>query len=273
MTTRAERTAVYVVLGMAVAFALVPIIGIVLVALQATTSLGGSVQSLTDLTFDNVASAWEQGSFDSSLASSAIVVLFAVPIATGVCVLAGYGLGALRFRYSGLVLGLFVFALMIPIEATLIPLYFLWRAVGLTDTYVAIVFTEVGYHMPFGVFWMAASFRSLPQELRDAARVDGANSWTTLVRVGIPIVFPAIVTLAALQFMWVWNNFLMPLVMISSEGLRTAPLSISFFQGQYVADVTLIAAACVIVAFPVVLAYVFLQRQFIAGSVSGALKE
>jgi len=188
-------------------------------------------------------------------------------------VLAGYGLGALRFPFSGLVLGLFVFALMIPIEATLIPLYFIWRALGLTDTYVAIIGTEVGYHMPFGVFWMAASFRSLPKELRDAARVDGANSWTTLVRVGVPLVLPAVVTLAALQFMWVWNNFLMPLVMISSEGLRTAPLSISFFQGQYVADVTLIAAACVIVALPVVIAYAFLQRQFIAGSVSGALKE
>ena len=174
---------------------------------------------------------------------------------------------------SGLVLGVFVFALMIPIEATLLPLYYIWRALGLTDSYVAIIVTEVGYHMPFGVFWMAAAFRSLPRELRDAARVDGANSWTALVRVGVPIVLPAIVTLAALQFMWVWNNFLMPLVMLSSEGLRTAPLSISFFQGQYISEITLIAAACVIVALPVVVAYVFLQRQFIAGAVSGALKE
>jgi raffinose/stachyose/melibiose transport system permease protein len=273
MTPRRERLAVYLVLGLAVAFALVPVVGIVLVALQATTALGGSIQSFTELTFDNLAAAWEQGSFATSLGSSAIVVGFAVPIATGVCVLAGYGLGALRFPFSGLVLGLFVFALMIPIEATLIPLYFIWRGLGLTDTYVAIIVTEVGYHMPFGVFWMAASFRSLPPELRDAARVDGASSWTALVRVGVPIVLPAIVTLAALQFMWVWNNFLMPLVMLSSESLRTAPLSISFFQGQYVADVTLIAAACVIVALPVVVAYAFLQRQFIAGAVSGALKE
>ena len=79
-------------------------------------------------------------------------------------------------------------------------------------------------------------------------------------------------TLAALQFMWIWNNFLMPLVMISSEELRTAPLSISYFQGQYVSDITLIAAACVIVALPVVAAYALLQRQFIAGSVTGAMK-
>jgi raffinose/stachyose/melibiose transport system permease protein len=272
MTGRTERALVGFVLGVTVAFALVPVMGIVLVSLQQTTSLGGSIQSLTDLTLDNLSAAWSQGGFASSLWSSLIVVGFAVPIATTLCVLAGYGLGVLRFPGSGLLLGLFVFALMIPIEATLIPLYFLWRHVGLTDTYAAVILTEVGYHMPFGVFWMAASFRSLPVELRDAARVDGANSWTTLVRVGAPVVAPAILTLAALQFMWVWNGFLMPLVMISSESLRTAPLSISFFQGQYVADVTLIAAACVIVALPVVVAYAFLQRQFIAGSVSGALK-
>lgn len=273
MTSHRERVTIYIVLLVAIMFAIAPIVGIVLVALQTSTSVGGSIQSLTDLTLDNLTTAFEMGSFGSSLGSSAIIVAFAVPIATSLCVLAGYGLGALRFRYSGLLLGLFVFSLMIPIEATLIPLFFLWRALGLTDTYVAVIITEVGYHMPFGVFWMAAAFRSFPRELMDAARVDGANSWTTLVRVGVPIVLPAVVTLAALQFMWIWNNFLMPLVMISSEGLRTAPLSISFFQGQYVADVTLIAAACVIVAFPVVVAYAFLQRQFIAGAVSGALKE
>jgi raffinose/stachyose/melibiose transport system permease protein len=272
MTSRYEPLLVHAALAVALVFALVPILGIVLVALQATTSLGGSIQSLTDLTLDNMALAWEQGSFGSSLLSSAIVVAVTVPVATTLCVLAGFGLVMLRLPFGWLVLGLFVFALMIPIEATLIPLYFVWRALGLTDSYVAIIATEVGYHMPFGVFWMAAAFRSFPPELRDAARVDGANSWTTLARIGVPVVLPAIVTLAALQFMWVWNNFLMPLVMISSEDLRTAPLSISFFQGQYVADVTLIAAACVIVALPVVVAYAFLQRQFIAGSVAGALK-
>lgn len=272
MTGR-ERVLVYLVLGVAVVFAVAPIVGIVLVSLQANTSVGGSIQSVTDLTVDNIANAWTKGSFGTSLRSSAIVVIFAVPAATILSLLAGYGIGALRFRYAGAVLAVFVFALMIPIEAGLIPLYYLWRAVGLTDSYVAIVITEVGYQMPFGVFWMAAAFRSLPRELIEAARVDGASSWRTLVSIGMPVVLPAIVTLAALQFMWIWNDFLMPLIMISSEQLRTAPLSISFFQGQYLADITLIAAACVIVALPVVVAYAFLQRSFIAGATMGAVKE
>lgn len=273
MNDRFERTLVYVVLGVAVAFAVAPIIGIVLVALQAKTAVGGSVQSLTDLTVDNLAQAWTKGSFGTSLGSSAIVVLFAVPTGTLLSVLAGYAIGALRFRYSPAVLALFVFGLMIPFEAGLVPLYFIWRAIGLTDSYVAIIVTEVGYMLPFGVFWMAAAFRSLPRELLEAARVDGATSWRTLVSIGSPVVRPAIVTLAALQFMWIWNDFLMPLIMISSEQKRTAPLSISFFQGQYLADITLIAASCVIVALPVVVAYAFLQRQFVAGATMGAIKE
>ncbi len=273
MSRRPERVLVYVILGIAVAFAVAPIAGIVLVALQAQTTVGGGIQSLTDLTLANLATAWTEGDFATSLRSSAIVALFAVPATTALAVLAGYGIGALRFRFSGVVLGAFVFALMIPIEDGLLPLYYVWRALGLTDSYVAIVVTEIGYQLPFGVFWMAAAFRSLPRELVDAARVDGATSWRTLVSVGTPIVLPAIVTLAALNFMWIWNDFLMPLIMISSEDLRTAPLSISFFQGQYLADITLIAAACVIVALPVVVAYVFLQRQFIAGATLGAVKE
>jgi raffinose/stachyose/melibiose transport system permease protein len=81
------------------------------------------------------------------------------------------------------------------------------------------------------------------------------------------------VTLAALNFMWIWNDFLMPLIMISSEALRTAPLSISFFPGQYLTDITLMAAACVIVALPVVGAYALFQRQLIAGATLGAIKE
>jgi raffinose/stachyose/melibiose transport system permease protein len=273
MSRSAERLLVYAVLGIAVAFAVAPIVGIILVALQAHASVGGSITSLTDLTFDNVGKAWTVGAFGSSLGSSGIVALFAVPITTALSVLAGYGIGALRFRYSGAVLALFVFALMIPIEDGLLPLYYIWRAFGLTDSYVAIVVTEIGYQLPFGVFWMAAAFRSLPRELMDAARVDGASSWRTLVSVGAPVVLPAIVTLAALNFMWIWNDFLMPLIMISSESLRTAPLSISFFQGQYLTNITLMAAACVIVALPVVLAYAFLQRQFVAGATLGAIKE
>ena len=272
MRTRTEILLTDVVLMVGLMLAVAPVLGIVLVALQAQGTFGGSIASLTNLTVDNFVQAWDKGAFGMSLRSSAIVVSFAVPIATLLSILAGYAIAVMRFPGRALLFGVFVFALMIPIEATMIPLFYTWQAIGLTDSYWAIIFTEIGYHMPFGVFWMAASFRSVPRELVESARIDGADTWQVLWRVAIPVTRPAILTLLALQFMWVWNNFLMPLVMLNSEDKRTAPMSISYFQGQYVADLTLIAAACVIVAAPVVIAYIFLQRQFISGMVSGALK-
>ncbi len=269
--TKRELWVTNACLSVAVIFALAPVVGIVLVALQAS-SPGGGITSVTNLTLRNFGTAWDQGYMADSLRSSAIIVALTVPTATSFCALAGYALGTMRFPGRGPLLGLFVFALMIPIEGTLIPVYFIWRHLGLTDTYWAVILTEVGYHMPFGVFWMSQAFRAVPRELLDAARIDRANTWQTLRRVAGPICMPAITTLAALQFMWVWNDFLMPLVMISSQSRLTATVSLSFFQGEYVTNYTALAAASVIVALPVVTAYIFLQRKFIAGFASGAIK-
>ena len=106
----------------------------------------------------------------------------------------------------------------------------------------------------------------------EAARLDGAGSWSTLWRVVLPLGTPAVLTMMVLIFMWTWNEFLLALVMIQSDELRTAPLGLSFFQGRNSSDLTLMAAGSVIVALPVVVLYVFLQRHFIRGMFSGAVK-
>jgi len=269
--TKRELWVTNACLTIAVVFALAPVVGIVLVALQ-VTSPGGGITSLTNLTLHNFSTAWAQGYMSDSLRSSAIIVAISVPTATLCCTLAGYAFGTMRWPGRGPLLGLFVFALMIPIEGTLIPIYFIWRDVGIVDTYWAVILTEVGYSMPFGVFWLSQAFRGVPRELLEAARIDRASTWQTFRLVAGPMCMPAITTLAALQFMWVWNDFLMPLVMISSQGRLTATVSLSFFQGEYVVNYTALAAASVIVALPVVTAYIFLQRKFIAGFASGAVK-
>ena len=109
--------------------------------------------------------------------------------------------------------------------------------------------------------------------LVEAARIDGASSWMTLWRVLVPFGRPAILTMMVLVFMWTWNEFLLALVMVSNEALRTAPLGLSYFQGRYGADIASLSAASVIVALPVVVLYLFLQRHFIAGMLGGALKQ
>jgi raffinose/stachyose/melibiose transport system permease protein len=271
LLARRELVMVNGIVTVMVAVALAPVVGIVLVALQ-RNGFGGGVTSLTDLTLGNFTRAWSEGHMADSLRSTATIVVFAVPVATTLSVLAGYAFATMRWPGQAFMLGFFVFALMIPIEGTLIPLYFILRSVGLTDSYWGVIVTEIGYHMPFGVFWMAQSFRAVPFELVEAARVDGAGTWSTLRRVVAPVGLPAIKTLMALQFMWMWNDFLMPLVMLSSQGHLTATASLSFFVGQYITDYTAMAAASVMVALPVVVTYVLLQRSFIEGFSSGAIK-
>ena len=200
------------------------------------------------------------------------VAVAVVVISTAVSVLSGYAFGMMRFRGSEVLFYVFLLGLMIPTEAIIVPLYYDFRDLALTDTYWALILPQCGTSIAFGTFWMRAFFRSVPRSLVEAARIDGASSWYTLWRVLLPLAKPAVLTMVVLIFMWTWNEFLLALVMVSDEGLRTAPLGLSFFLGRNSDDLTLLAAGAVIVATPVVVLYVFLQRQFIRGMVSGAVK-
>jgi len=157
---------------------------------------------------------------------------------------------------------------------SVIPLYYIFRDAGLTDSYWALILPQIGLSIPFGTFWMRAFFRSTPGALVEASRLDGASSFGTLWRVLLPQAWPAITTMLVLVFMWTWNEFLLALVMIQSDSLRTAPLGLALFQGaNRQQDPTLTAAAAVLVALPIVVVYVFLQRSFIRGMFAGAVKE
>jgi raffinose/stachyose/melibiose transport system permease protein len=137
---------------------------------------------------------------------------------------------------------------------------------------LAIVMPQVAQSVAFGTFWMRAYFRTSSREVVEAARLDGAGSWRTLWSVLVPMGRPAITTMVVLVFMWTWNEFLIPLVMATSEDLRTAPLGLAFFQGRYSSATALLAAGATIVALPVVVVYLILQRHFIRGMVEGAVK-
>jgi raffinose/stachyose/melibiose transport system permease protein len=268
---RREQALTYVLLGAFSVLALVPIAGIVLTALQAP----GEVATFgrpSGFHPGNFATAWDEGSFSSYLRSSAIVAVSVVTAATLLSILAGYAFGMMRFRGAQPLFYLFLLGLMVPLEATVVPLYYDLRDVRLTDTYAALIFPQIGVSVAFGTFWMRAFFRSVPRSLVEAARLDGSSSWSTLWRVLLPAGRPAVLTMMLLIFMWTWNEFLLALVMVSDEALRTAPLGLAFFQGRNTTDFALLAAGSVIVATPVVVLYVFLQRHFIRGMLSGAIK-
>jgi raffinose/stachyose/melibiose transport system permease protein len=268
---RREQALTYTLLGVFSLIALVPIAGIVLTALQAPGELA-TFGEPSGFHPGNFAAAWDEGNFSSYLRSSLIVAVAVVAASTLLSIPAGYAFGMMRFRGEQALFYLFLLGLMVPLEATIVPLYYDFRDLALTDTYAALILPQVGVSLAFGTFWMRAFFRSVPRSLVEAARIDGSSAWSTLWRVLLPTARPAVVTMMVLIFMWTWNEFLLALVMVSDEGLRTAPLGLAFFQGRNTTDFALLAAGAVIVATPVVLLYVFLQRHFIRGMLSGAIK-
>ena len=257
MIDRREQILAHVVLGLFALIALAPVVKIVVTAL-------GEPRSFS--------TAWSDGHFGTYLRSSVLVAVSVVAIASVLSILAGYAFGLMRFRGEQVLFYVLLLGLMVPLEAFIVPLYYDLRDLSLTDTYWALIWPQVGVSTAFGTFWMRAFFRSVPRSLVEAARLDGSSSWHTLWRVILPLGRPAVLTMTVLIFMWTWNEFLLALVMVSEEGLRTAPLGLAFFQGRNTTDFALLAAGAVIVATPVVLVYVFLQRHFIRGMLSGAIK-
>jgi raffinose/stachyose/melibiose transport system permease protein len=250
---RREQVLAHLVLGVFALIALAPIVKIVLGA-------------------GNLATAWDEGNFATYLRSSAIVTASVVAISTVLSIIAGYAFGLMRFRGAEVLFYLFLLGLMVPLEAIVVPLYYDLRDLGLTDTYWALILPQAALSTAFGTFWMRAFFRSVPRSLIEAARLDGSSSWVTLCRIVLPLGRPAVLTMVALIFMWTWNEFLLALVMVSDESLRTAPLGLAFFQGRNTSDEGLLAAGALIVALPVVVVYLVLQRHFIRGMLSGAVK-
>lgn len=226
----------------------------------------------TSLNVENLQKAWTVGRFDRYLGNT---VLYSVAIVTGVVVLsslAGYSLARLRVAHQRVIFVGFLLGLMVPFQSIMIPLYYLLRDINVLGTYWAMILPSIGLGLPFGVFYMRAFFRGLPGELADAGRVDGGSEWQVFSQIMLPLARPGLATLAIFQLLTTWNSFLVPLVFVQRDELRPIALGAMFFSGRYTADRGLIAAGVTISIVPIVVLYLFMQRQFIRGITAGALK-
>lgn len=274
MSSTLERTLTH---GLLIVFSLVsvyPVVSIALLALSHRTDLVTGFSIPLSPTLDNFEQAWTAGRLSAGLVNSTMVTVVVVVASVTLSVLSGYALGTMRFPGSTLIFFVLMTGLIIPYESLIIPLYQLFKGWRMTDSLPALILPQIGVSVCLGTFWMRSFFRSAPRSLLEAARVDGAGHLRTLVAVLVPSAIPAILTLSVLIFMYTWNDFLLALVMNPSGRVLTAPLALTFFAGsQRTTDQTVVAAAAVLVALPVVFAYVVLQRHFIRGFLTGAIKE
>lgn len=272
---RGESLVSHALLVLASLVALYPFAQIVLVALHEPGARVTGFSVPSSLHFDNFATAWDKGLFSSALVSSLLVAVAVVAVTLVVAVLAGYAFAFFPFPLKGPLLGILMIGLVLPYEATVIPLYYQMREWGLLNTYWALILPQVGLSLALGTFWMRNFFTGVPRSLREAAEIDGASPFQTLRRVMLPLALPAVTTLALLLFLYAWNEFLLALVLVPDDpDVQTAPLALSFFSSdRRNSDPGVTSAAAVLVALPVLVAYVVLQRKFISGMLAGAVRE
>ena len=263
----------YVILTLFLLIILIPIVGLVFSAFKTDAEVTrGPLALPSQLRLDAFKDAWTTGRFNFFFRNSVIVTVVVVIVSVLLSTLTGYAFALLplpgrKFLYPLLLLGY-----MVPFEAVIIPLYHMMNQMDLTDTYWALILPQVGLSVSFGTLWMTSFFRAAPRELVDAAAIDGCNRWQLLWRILWPLARPAVLTLVVLTFMWTWNEFLLALVMVQKETMRTLPVGLAFFQGRYSANIPLMAAGSLIVAGPILLVYIIFQRYFIRGMLGGAVK-
>lgn len=220
----------------------------------------------------NFSDAWRVGKFDRYFINSVIIAAPVVLGVVGLSCLAGYALARFRLRGNRAIFMTFLVGLMVPFQAVMIPLYFDLRDWGILSTYWAVILPSIGLGLPFGIFLMRAFFIGIPVELGDSAKVDGCNEFQVFWKVMLPLTIPAASALGIFQFMWTWNSFLMPMLYLQREALRTLPLGVMLFSGRYSTQYGLFFAGVTIATLPVVIAYILLQRRVTAGLTAGAVK-
>ncbi|MFI5693844.1 carbohydrate ABC transporter permease [Kribbella sp. NPDC051586] len=220
----------------------------------------------------NYLTAWNQAHFSQYVLNSAIVAAGTVALVLAVAFPAAYALTVLKLRLTSAVFYTFLLGLMIPVWSVVIPLFFQMRNMGLINTRIGAVLVETAMGIPFAIFLLRASLRDLPRELVEAARIDGAGELRTLWSIVRPAVRPALQAVVILQFMTSWNELVVPLFFLQTDDVRTLPIGLTFFQGRFTTDTSVLAAGTTLAALPVLIIYVVLNRQFIQGLTAGAAK-
>ncbi len=216
-------------------------------------------KALTDLPFDKA--------YFNSLKLAVINVTGQVLTSA----MAGYALGKLKFRGSNVVFGGFIAVMMVPYTVISIPLFLIFSELNLIDTHLSIILMTAAY-MPMGVFLCRQFIMALPDELIEAAIIDGANYGSIFFRIIIPLIKPALASLGIFSFMWNWNSFYTPLIFLNSQDKFTVPLLLNMFKGKYTVDWSLIMAASTISIIPVLVVYLFAQKHIIEGITITGLK-
>jgi len=204
------------------------------------------------------------------LLNSTVVAVSATLISLVINSMAGYAFAKLRFAGRERVFHILLAALVIPGQVGMLPLFLLLKAMGLVNTMAGVVVPFMAGI--FGIFMIRQYALSIPEDLLDAARVDGAGEYRIFWNIVIPVIQPILVTLAVFTFLSAWNDFMWPLIVLSDDAKYTLPVALASLSGEHVQDTGLMMAGSVLTVLPVVVLFIVLQRAYIRGVMMGSVK-
>ncbi|MDQ6522700.1 carbohydrate ABC transporter permease [Nocardioides sp. LHD-245] len=224
--------------------------------------------------WDNYQAVWDNEQFRRAIFNSIGISLIATLLSVVVATLAAYAIARLEFRGKKAVLTIALAIAMFPVVSLVGPLFDMWRAIGLYDTWPGLIIPYMSFTLPLAIWTLSAFFREIPWEMEQAAQVDGATSWQAFRKVIVPLAAPGVFTAAILTFFFAWNDFVFGISLTSTENARPIPASLSFFVGSdpFNRPASLLAAGAVIATIPIVVIVLIFQRKIVAGLTSGAVK-
>lgn len=252
-----------------------PFVFIVFTSLKTSADvMGASAFSLpTELAFDNFASAWQRGNFSTTAFNGVVITVIKVPLGLMISAMAAYAIAKTPIRINRVLFSLFLFGTMLPFQVMLAPIFRQVNAFGLINTYPGIILPYLAFGIPYQVFILHGFFSSVPKELSEAARIDGASHFTIFRRIFLPVSLPVLSALFILDFVATWNEFAMALVILQDPKMWTLPLGLMNFQSQFSSDYGQLNAAIIMTVLPAAIVYLMFQRYFVSGLTSGAVKE
>ncbi|MCK9857525.1 carbohydrate ABC transporter permease [Paenibacillus sp. ATY16] len=270
---RSTRLLVFIAVAAVAAVFLFPLYVAVLMALKSAKQTFDSFYALPpSLDLANFVHAWDTSKYPTAFLNSVIITVLSVLLILFISALSGYAIARGNKPLYNFFFLLFLSGMMVPFQVTMLPLYQLGKSLDMLNNYWGIVVIYGGFGVQSGVLFFTGFVRGISREIEEAARIDGCSTPGIFVRIVMPLLKPVTATVLVLNALYIWNDFLLPLLYLQSKDFRTIPLQQYFFFGQYSSDLNLAFAYAVMGLIPIIVFFLFMQRFIIKGIAAGAIK-
>ncbi|MCP1102987.1 raffinose/stachyose/melibiose transport system permease protein [Aequitasia blattaphilus] len=213
-----------------------------------------------------------EGNIGTYFINSVIIAVSAVLVTVVLSSMASYAISRMEWKYSKVMLNVFLLGMMIPVYATIIPLFSIFNRIGILNTHLSVIIPHIAFGFPMAIFILTGFFQTIPRDIEEAAVMDGCSIFRIFFRIIMPISKPSVVTVAVVVFIGVWNDLLMPQIFLTDATKMTLPVGLNSFKGMYSTDYVSMIAAVVLTVIPSVIIYIVLHKNIMEGMVAGAVK-